>query len=471
MTTNILATLNLARQGMMVSQIGIDLTGHNTANVNTEGYSRRRMSVVSRMSVLGGGADVTGIKRYTDDFATERLVHEQTLQGYADKRGEILSHISDLFNDLENNNLGSALDAFYGSFRLLESNPNDLTIRQEVLARTEELAQAFNRISSELNTVSKNTDGLLRASASEINVRTEELTALNEEVVLAKVEGKDTSDILDRREQLIREMSEHGDISYIEQDNGQITVFLEGGLPLVEGNNRAVLEVRDDFALGAQVYYTTKSSEMNITSKIDGGAMGGILETRQVTLPAIINDLDQLAYDIVNAYNNGDGTGTNGHANGYGLDGVTGRNLFTPLGGVAGAAELMSIDPSVYGNPEAIAAAFDPAADMLPGDNRNALFLASLADEDYATGGTQTFNEAYSTIVGDVGVATRRAESEAEMRSSAITRIENIRDSAAAVSLDEEMTNLVQYQRAYQASARVLDTVTTVLDTILGLGK
>lgn len=464
MANSILGTLNIARQGMMVSQIGIDLTGHNTANVNTEGYSRRRMSVVSRLSVLGGGAEVTGIKRYTDQFATDRLINEQTLLGYADKRGEILSHISDLFNDLESNNLGSALDKFYGSFRLLESNPSDLTIRQEVLARTEELGQSFNRISSELETVRRNTDNLLRGSAAEINVRTEELLNLNKEIVLAKVEGKDTSDIMDRREQLIREMSEHADISYIEHDNGQITVFLEGGLPLVEGNNRSTLQVQETAVPGgARVEYVTERGRVtDITSSIDGGAMGGILETRDVTLPALATKLDQLAYDIVTGYNAV-------HSVGFGLDGLGGRNLFVALGSSANAAAQMQIDPAVDGNPEAIAAAEDPL--MLPGDNRNTLALAALADQDLAASGSQTFNEAYATIVGEVGVATRRALAESDMRSSAITRIEAIRDGEAAVSLDEEMTNLVQYQRAYQASARVLSTVTAILDTILGLGK
>jgi flagellar hook-associated protein 1 len=463
---NVFGTLNIARQGMMVSQIGLDLTGHNTANVNTEGYSRRRMAVTSRMQILGGGAEFQGIKRYTDQFATDRLIHEETLKGFAEQRGEILSHVSDLFNDLEGTGLGSALDEFYGAFRLLESNPSDLTVRQEVIARTEELAQAFNRVSSELETVRQNTDNLLRASAAEINVRTEELVQLNSDIVMAEMQNKDTSDILDRREQLVREMAEHADITFIENDNGQITVFLEGGLPLVEGNTRSTLQVLDSAVPGgARVEYVTESGQVNdITTTIKDGCMGGTLDTRDVILPSLASDLDQLAYDITVAYNAI-------HAGGVGLDTVSGRNLFVPLGAAANAAANMAIDPAVDGNPEAIAAAYNILPLSLPGDNRNALDLAALADQDLASGGTQTFNEAYSTLVGEVGVATRRAEAEAEMRSASITRIEALRDSESGVSLDEEMTNLVQYQRAYQASARVLNAITTVLDTIINMGK
>ena len=463
---NIFSTMNVARQGMMVSQIGLNLTGHNTANVNTEGFSRRRLEIASRAEALGGGTTVEGIKRYTDQFATERLVHEETLRGYAQERSDILSHVSDLFNDLESNGLGSALDAFYGSFRLLESNPNDLTIRQEVIARTEELAQAFNRVAVELETVRANTDNLLRASAAEINVRTEEIAQLNDDIIIAKVQGKDVSDIMDRREQLVREMAEHADISYIENDNGQITVFLEGGMPLVEGNKRSTIEVPDTgMPGGARVEYVTdKGLATDVTARIAGGAMGGTLETRDVTLPSLAADLDQIAYDITVAYNNI-------HAAGVGLDGVTGRNLFNPLGGPAGAATAMAVSADVDGIPEAIAAALNVLPLALPGDNRNALELANLADLPLAAGATQTFNEAYATLVGEVGVTTRRAESEAMMRSASITRIEAIRDGESGVSLDEEMSNLIQFQRAYQASARVMTTINTVLDTLMNLGK
>ena len=91
--------------------------------------------------------------------------------------------------DMRRGSAEESLDAFYGSFRLLESNPSDLTIRQEVLARTEELANAFNRMSIDIESVRCNTDKLLRASAAEINVRIEDLVELNEEIVVAKVQG------------------------------------------------------------------------------------------------------------------------------------------------------------------------------------------------------------------------------------------------------------------------------------------
>lgn len=464
MSYSILGTLNTAKQGMMAGQAGISVTGQNVANVDTDGYSRKRLVSVAQASTLGGGVTVEGIKRYTDEFATTRLIQEKVAQGYADNSSDILSQISDLFNDLQENGLGSALDKFYASIQLLETSSSDLTVRQEVIASAEELASAFNRISTAIDSVRSNTDNLLKSTVEEINTRTAELQSLNKEIVLSSAAGNDISDLLDRRDQLLSELSEHASISYIENDNNQVTVFLEDGLPLIEGNTRSILEVQESAAPGASrvLYVTDDGVSSDITASLDEGGLGGILNTRDNVIPDWADDLDQLAYDIVTAYNSV-------HSAGVGLDGSTGLDLFTALGSATNAAALMEVNSAVSSNPEAIAAAQDPT--LLPGDNTNALALAELADQDLAAGGTQTFNEAYSTIVGEVGVATSRAQAEVVTRASSIDRIEEIRDSESAVSLDEEMTALIQYQRAYQASARVLNVVTEVLDTILALGQ
>jgi flagellar hook-associated protein 1 len=461
---SILGTLNTAKQGMMVSQAGISITGQNAANVDTDGYSRKRIVSVAQSTNLGGGVSVANIRRYTDEFATTRLIQERVAQGYAKNSSGILSQICDLFNDLHEDGLGSALDNFYSSIELLETSPKDLTVRQEVIACAEELASAFNRISAAIESVRSNTDNLLKSTAEEVNTRTAELQTLNKEIVLSTAAGNDISDLLDRREQLLVELSDYASISYIETDNNQITVFLEDGLPLVEGNNRCVLEVQESAAPGAsRVFYVTEGGvSTDITASLDDGALGGILDTRDNVIPNWMDDLDQLAYDIVTAYNAV-------HSAGVGLDGSTGLDLFTALGSATNAAALMEVSSSVVNNPEAIAAAQDIT--LLPGDNTNALALADLTEQDLAAGGTQTFNEAYSTIVGEVGLAANRAAAEVETRASSIDRIEEIRDSESAVSLDEEMTSLIQYQRAYQASARVLNVITEVLDTILALGQ
>ncbi len=463
-TMNIFGTLFTARGGLMAQQGGLTVTGQNVANVNTEGYSRRSISLASLPGppLGGGGVEILGIKRYFDQFANSRLTQEESVLGNANQRSEILAHVSDLFNDLAGLGLGTALDDFFGSIRLLESAPTDVTVRQEVLARGQEVVSAFNRISTEIETVRHNIDNILASSASEVNLRTEQIADLNEEITLGLVQGIDVSDLYDRRDQLVREIAEHINVNAIENDDHQLTVFLEGGLPLVDGKTQSLLQVETSAAPGASAveYVSSNGQISDITSRIQGGSMGGALSIRDTVLPGFSTQLDELALDLVTAVNTQ-------HRAGYDLNGNTDNYFFSDLTVVTNAAGLIQLHADVDGNPDAIAAAEDPL--MLPGDNRNALALADLAEQQLATGNSLTFNEAYAGLVGEVGVATRRASDEATMRATSISHIETIRDSQAGVSLDEEMANLIQFQRGYQASARVLSAVDEVIQTLINL--
>ncbi|MDD5308894.1 MAG: flagellar hook-associated protein FlgK [Deltaproteobacteria bacterium] len=463
-TSNIFGTLNTARLGLMAQQAGINVTGQNVANVNTEGYTRRRVVLGSMPGppLGGGGVNILGLKRYFDKFSTDRLVTEENLLGYASQRSEVLSQCSEMFNDLEGSGLGDVLDSFWGSIRQLESSPSDVTVREEVIARGDELADTFNRVSKEIESVRRSIDDILRASTVEINSKTEEVARLNDEISIDMTQGVDVSDLLDRRDQLVREVSKQVSISCFENDQRQINIFLEGGMPLVDGKNQSRLNVSQSAAPGAAPveYVSTNGQVSDVTRMIKGGALGAAIEVRDTVVPGFIADLNQLAYDVATRFNAQ-------HVVGYGLDGVNGRNFFTPLASVANAASLFQVDAGAASDPNVIAAAEDPS--MLPGDNRNALDLAALADMDLAGGGTVTFNEAYASLVGNVGVETRRANDEVAMRTTSITHIEAIRDSSSGVSIDEEMTNLVQYQRAYQASTKVLSVVDEMLQTLLSM--
>ncbi len=457
---NIYGTLYTAKQGMAAQQAGLSITGQNVANVNTEGYSRQRAQFASLPG--SAGVEVVGIRRYTDEFANSRLIEEESLLGNAQQRSMILSHVSDLFNDLENAGLGTALDNFFGSLRQLQSSPHDPTARQEVLARGKELSNTFNRIAGESEIVRYNVNNILKASASEVNIRTEEIAKLNQEISFTLTQGGDASDLLDRRDQLLREIAEHVRVTHLVNDNGQMTVFLEGGRPLVDGNNQSSLRVNDSGgAAAAGVEYVAANGHVtDITSMIQSGSMGGALQVRDQILPGYSDQLNQLAYDVAVAVNAQ-------HAAGFGLDGVGGRDFFIPLASSANAAALIDLDAAVEGNTDAIAAAEDPT--MLPGDNRNALALAGLADLPLAASGALTFDEGYAMLVGEIGVAARQAVDESSLRETSINHVETLRDRQAGVSLDEEMANLIQYQRAYQASARVLSVIDRIIETLLNM--
>lgn len=460
--SNIIGNLHIARQSLMSQQVGLNVVGQNVANVNTEGYTRKRLLLEAQGN--WGGVDVQGLKRYTDEFANARLIDETSTLGFFKQQSEILEHVSDLFNDLQDTGLGSALDNFFGAMRTLESNPSDLTSRMEVLVRGEELSETFNRVSSEMEGVRRSLDDLLRVSASEVNSRVEEIAELNQQISMALALGHDASDNQDTRDRLILEISEHVKVNHIENSDGQVTVFLEAGMPLVEGSTFSTLYVSPTAAPGsAQVEYVSPNgASTNVTGRLSSARMGAIVELRDTIIPGYESELDQLAYDIVDAYNTQ-------HQLGFGLDAVGGRDFFQDLGGVvANAAANMSLSADVDGVPENVAAA--GAATGAAGDNENAIALANLPEQLLTVGGTLTFNEAYGNLVGSVGVDARRANDSTRVTENTIANVETIRDSASGVALDEELTYMLAYQRAYQASARVVNTTDDMIQVILGLG-
>jgi flagellar hook-associated protein 1 FlgK len=192
------------------------------------------------------------------------------------------------------------------------------------------------------------------------------------------------------------------------------------------------------------------SGAVDVTSQVVGGQLGGLREARDVDMPAVLQKLDQFAFDIASSVNTQ-------HAAGFGLDGSTGRALFTVTATASGAAAALALDANMIGHPERLAAASSAAS--LTGGSDNAALLAGLASQPIASGGTRSAAEAYSDIVGDVGQRKATAARDAETRDAMKAQTKSMRDSTTGVSLDEEMINLTRYQRAYEAATKLLRTV------------
>ena len=177
-------------------------------------------------------------------------------------------------------------------------------------------------------------------------------------------------------------------------------------------------------------------------------------------IPTHMNDVDTLAFNInqeVNAV----------HQGGFGLDGVGNRNLLPPVAAVAGAALAMRLDPAIAGSPEQLAAATDPLS--VPGDNRNLQDLVSLRDNRLPGLGTVTFTSYYAEIVRGVGSEVAQNTRNLDLQEARFEQSEALRTSIEGVSIDDEMVDLTRFQKHFEASARVMDTVNRLMDEIMSL--
>jgi flagellar hook-associated protein 1 FlgK len=195
---------------------------------------------------------------------------------------------------------------------------------------------------------------------------------------------------------------------------------------------------------------------INITANTNNGTLGGIRETRDTDLAGFSSQLDQFAYNLATTVNSV-------QSSGYGLDGVTGRNLFSQPTSVAGAAAAFSVDPQMVGNPQYIAASSTAAG--LPSGNDVAIQLSQLATQPMNGGPPPA--QAFGVIAANVGAAASAASAESQTRTDTVTQAQNLNDSSSGVSLDEEMTNMTAFQNAYAASAKVLQTVESLLNDLM----
>jgi flagellar hook-associated protein 1 FlgK len=195
---------------------------------------------------------------------------------------------------------------------------------------------------------------------------------------------------------------------------------------------------------------------MDVTSGITSGTLEGIRQARDIDIPSVMSSLDHFAKDFGDAVNAL-------HMTGFALDGTTGRPLFVPAAGVTGAAHGMAVDPSLTDHPELLAAASNVTD--LPGGNDIAAALANLSTTALPNGSTAS--ERYAAIASKVGVLRSIATSEEQMRQDTVATATTLRESASGVSTDEEMIHMQQFQRAFEASSKILQTVDGLFDVLL----
>jgi flagellar hook-associated protein 1 FlgK len=442
--------LGIAGEAMAAQSAGVSIAGQNVANVNTPGYVRRSAVLETRRD--NGGVAFVGVARAFDRFATGRVVSESGLRGAADARAFSLSTLQSTLVPTGSPTIGDRIQSLFGSFTKLAQSPTDVTTRKQALGAAEDLAADVRGAATALVTQRGEVLGRATAAASEVNQRLSRIADLNEKVALATASGDGAEALRDERDQLVREVGERIGVKSLEDSMGRVTL-LSSGSTLVEGSNASKLAVSTakDGTMKVEIH-RPEGSVVDVTSNVDAGEIGGLREVHDVDIPDLQGRLDQLAYDLAGAMNAV-------HQQGVGLDKQGGRDLFAPPAKKEGAAAAFAVDPAVVGKPDALGAA--KAVGDLPGGNDVALALAALASKPL--GQAQSPAAAWGDVTGTLGTKVASADAEAALRKDTVAQAETMREGASGVSVDEEMVNLSKFQRAFQASVKVLQTADELL--------
>ncbi|MFZ1986935.1 MAG: flagellar hook-associated protein FlgK [Desulfatitalea sp.] len=460
---NITGLLYIARNALFTQQKAIDITGNNIANVNTEGYSRQRLNMEQSEPVRDQNSTMsTGVRadqkiqRFYDEFINTQLNGENENLGRWEAQKTALEKIEVLFDEVSGFGLSSAMSDFWGAWQDVVNNPSGHVERTSLLSAGQYMSSTFNQLSTNISKAQDDINTNIVNIVDDINQIASQIAELNRKVTQVEVSGHNANDYRDERDLLVLNLSKLIDIDSFEDGDGNTTIMVGGGKPLVERTATWDLSTVNN-AGSLEVHWADSSgTTQDITGRIGSGELKGWIEARDVVISDYTTRLDDLAATMISEVNAI-------HSAGYGLDGSQ-NDFFTGT-----SAADMAVNSAIEADVELIAAASTAAA--LPGDNSTAMAIFDLQNTLTMAGNGSTFDDFYIALVGDVGSDVRRADLNFDHQTTMIGHLQNYREEVSGVSLDEEMVNLVKFQHAYNAAAKLITTTDEMMETIIGIKR
>jgi flagellar hook-associated protein 1 len=447
--------LETALRALRSQQAAVDVANHNVANANTPGYSRQAAELVSTAPYtvaafnqpvgagqMGTGVNVAAIRRSRDALLDAQYRAElSTAKQFAGTQAA-LERVEVVFDE-PSSGLSGPLSDFFGAWRDVTNNPADPAARAVLVQKSSLLAEAFNHAAQQLSSIQTDLNAQVASAATDTNSLGNQIVDLNRQIVLAEATGDRANDLRDRRDLALDRLAEVVAISTNENPNGSMDVFI-GSHAFVAGSAIDALTTTATGPGGAwEIHFTSDSS----LAALNGGEVRALVDARDTTVPGYQARLDMIASDLISSVNAL-------HVSGYGLDGVTGRPFF------AGSdAATIAVDPAITADPQRVAAADAPGQ---PANNAIALAIAQLQQNM-----SPTSEGAYASLAATVGGELQSARNMADSQSSMVRLLDRRRMEASGVSLDEEAMNLLRYQRAYEAAARLMTAMDQMLDKLI----
>jgi flagellar hook-associated protein 1 FlgK len=453
MTIPAFTGLQTALSGLQAAQAAIDTTGQNIANANTPGYTRQRVDTTERSPLnipswssvsgngaqLGTGADISNISRMRDQFIDVQYRTQNSATGAANQQQTILSQAQAALNEPTDSGLAASLGTFWKSWNSLASAPNNIAAQQAVVDQAQAVAQQLNTLSGQISTLQSQVTQQftqLTSAGGAIANDANQIAQLNAQIAQAQTGGLTPNDLLDQRDNLIDDLSQYSNVNVTTQPNGMVNVSF-GNAAVAAGRG-----VADSTPLvnGTTVNLSQNVSDANLSGS--SGSLGALLGLYDSTTGAgqlqnYQTTLDGVASTLVSTVNN--------TIAGADASGATAPAFFDPT---KTTAATIAVNPSLT-----LSSTTPP-------------YTATEASAVFGLSGGSA-DQAYNAFVSRVGSDVKSAQNAQSTAQAVLTAVSNQRQSVDGVSIDEEMTNLIQYQQAYQAAARVMNTINETLSTLL----
>jgi flagellar hook-associated protein 1 FlgK len=443
--------IELASRALQSMQMAMNTTGHNLANINTPGYSRQRVNLATteplvlegvRTLFMGSGVRVESIQRIRDMFLDGRVANTSSQYHRLNTLYQRLTQVEDVFSEPTDAGLSRQIIGFFNAFQELSANPENVGVRASVYQQVEGMTRTFRQLAGRLDEIFAEMEQRVQATAGEINSIAQSIADLNVKIRYNKALGTTPNDLLDKRTSLIEKLSEYVEVRTTELSDGTVRLSL-GEFVLVEAERANPLPDEADYI--SKMF----TNGADVRAYIGGGSVRGLMDAMEY-VRTYRDRLDRLAKELIDSVNAV-------HQSGYGLDGNTGYRL---LDGSDALSIRVSDDVLDINH---IAAGVTPA----PGDGNKALEIARLRQQPIASLDNKTVPDFYSALVAELGEHTRAASTGQENQKIILQSLQAEREAVSGVNMDEEMSNLLRYQRSYQAAAQLISVMDAAIADML----
>jgi flagellar hook-associated protein 1 len=458
-------TLALGSRSLQTYRKAIDTTGHNLANVNTPGYTRQRLVVESvtndsDIGAAGSGAEATRIVGLRNEFAQKQLQVESSLEGSLEIKDEALRQaLTALQENIDRtseggtstNGISQDLTDFFASVQNLSLTPGSDTDRAALLQKAVDLAAKFNDTDRRLGDLEKSLNERVTGEVANANTLLGQIAELNQKIAIEE-NGSDSiaNDLRDTRQSRIEDLARIVKLEAVEQANGTTNIIV-GGQTLVDGIE--VAGTLETFS-SADSKLLVRVSDQEAPLNLGAGILEGAISARDGQLDRVRGEINDLAATIITEVNAV-------HSTGFGKEGTTGAAFFTGTN-----ASDIGVNRELVRKPSLLQASSVADAE---GNNTKILALVDLEKASHAALGGKTFFDKYAQTVSTLGHEVASARTDLEDQQAMTRLVKGQRDSVSAVSVDEEMANMVMFQKAFQASAKLISMTDEMLATIIGM--
>lgn len=513
--------LETSKRAILTQSTALHTIGHNIANAATTGYSRQRVNLtnadplympgfnrVHTPGQIGTGVQYSSVTRVRDSYLDMQYRRENQDYGYFSVYKATMDSIETIINEPSDNGVSAVMDKFWNSLEVLNRDPNLLSARVDFIGSAKNLADTFNKIGTSLNTLEQDIAANTTIKLNQANNLLDGIAQLNETIRRIEILGDNANDYRDQRDVLIDELSKLVDVQYAEDANGMVSIF-SGGVQIVAGVQVTNLTDADvPNITGGEIAGYKKSLEdiqlvrSQLNALVDTLVNGEI----EITLPngymvpkgglvikeKVGDDVIEVTYPEGTVLPNDKKIvvdGFNGlHKLGYSINdpAETGIAFFVTSDNAGPfTIDNLKVNPDILADTNKVAASGkyelnpDNPDEMIAirGNSVIAFALASLRDAKFeypvslTNLSTGTTDDYFRAFVSDLGTRTDIAITNYERSGNLVDNVEIRRQSVSGVSIDEELTEMLRFQHAYNAAARNMTTVDEMLDRIInGMG-